>query len=174
MQSSDPFSFNGRMGRAQFWLTMIVGSSLAAALDAFPVKSHRWMLSTFGGFGESYIDYATPSEPVTVQSWVVLAAFYLLMAALYWVFFAAMVQRLHDLGRSGKWVPAVVGALLTIQAVEAVFSRPGQPITILEVAELIFMAPFCFIGAFGMLAMMFVPCASPSHTDGLDASDMRN
>jgi uncharacterized membrane protein YhaH (DUF805 family) len=133
------------------WLTMIVVGVIEGALSffPFPVSAHKVVLSPF-----SSITYPIPMKPVTAQSWGLLAVFYLLTIALFWVIAAAMVKRLHDRGRSGKWVAYFFGALAVFLALDALLSLLGPAF---EVASMIFFAPLALLGALGSLEMFFAP-----------------
>lgn len=156
MSWDNPFSFKGRVGRARFWLTMFILNVIALALSVFPVTAHTIVLGTFGGWGESSISYATPMEPVTAQSWVLFAIFYLLTTAILWIAAAAMVKRQRDIGRSARWMAYFLGALAVSTAWEAALSRPGAPLSIFEIANMIFLVPFIAIAAWRMMEMLFV------------------
>jgi len=156
MQFANLLSFNGRTGRLQVWLTMILTGVVQVATTYIPVTSHHVVLSNYGGFGEAYINYATPTEPALVQSWMFVSVFYLIATAASWIVLATLVKRLHDLGRSGKWAAVIVCALVVHLSLEAIFSSPNAPISIFEIANLIFIAPFCLVGAWGMFEIMIV------------------
>src|SRR5262245_35636125 len=139
MAWDNPFSFAGRIGRARMWLIMIVANLVGVALSVFPVSSRKVVLGT-----SSSITYAIPLEPVTAESWILLAVFYLITIALYWVVAATMVKRLHDRGRSGKWVAYVFAGLVVFTALEAVLSPLGPAF---EIAVVILFMPVAMVGA---------------------------
>ena len=156
MRFSNPLSLKGSIGRTQLWLTLVVVGVLDVALLLVPEEHHRWVLSTLGGFGESYVDYATPIKPITTLSWVLFVISNLGSLVAAWVVLAALVQRLHDLHLSGKWVLAVIGSLTVSTTLEAIYSHPGQPLSGVDVVAMLLIVPAAFVGAGGILLGLFV------------------
>ncbi len=97
----NPFLFQGRVGRAKLWLILIALSLIG--LMPIPVREHKIILSSFGGWGEDAIFYATPVEPITATNWIFWGMNGVLTLVTTWMLAAAVMQRLRDLGVSWKW-----------------------------------------------------------------------
>lgn len=167
-----PFSFRGSIGRGQLWATLLPAGAVELAASAIPVTRHHMVLSTYGGSGESYVDYATPAEPVTWLSWAFFAAFTVIMVAVFWATAAAMVKRLHDVGRSGKWVAIVFGGLALSTAIAAAPSLSNAPAPIANIASIVVLIPTCLLGVFGLFQMMVVG-GETGHRQELPEGDLR-
>jgi uncharacterized membrane protein YhaH (DUF805 family) len=157
MKWSSPFSFNGKIGRAHLWLTLVVASVIGMISDlVFPVSEHKIVLSNFGGYGESSIRYATPVEPVTILSWITFGASCLIAILLFLAINAGVVKRLHDLGQSGKWVAFFYGTVVIVTALEVALPFLGIPRTIIDVATTFLFVPICIVSGVGMFMMLFL------------------
>jgi uncharacterized membrane protein YhaH (DUF805 family) len=169
MLFADLFSFEGCIGRMEYLGTLFALSILGIPLLLIPVTSH------FVATGFSFAEYATPMEPVTPLSWAFFAAFYLLQTVAYWISFAAIVKRLHDLGRSGKWVLVVVGGLVIGIVVDAIGSRLASPLSahVLKIVAAIVLVPTALLGAWGAFEMAVMPGYAGNRYDKLPANDIR-
>jgi uncharacterized membrane protein YhaH (DUF805 family) len=96
------FSFKGRVGRAEFWLTYL-GLAVAAFVTAFV----------------ALIGVGLLSEDLAVVQAVVSAG----LAVIVWISLALNARRLHDLGHSAWWQLKWVGILFVALLVVAVLTE---------------------------------------------------
>ncbi len=172
MAWDNPFSFRGEIGRARMWFTLFGVTILGVATELLPVSQQTLLLSTYGGYGRSTISYFTPLEPITLQNWAWLAVSYALVGVLFWLLAAAAVRRLHDLGRSGKWVGYFFAGFVASSLLEAAFARPGAPLSTFDIVSMVLFVPFYAIGTWGFFEMLFIRGYRDRRTAVRDA-DMR-
>ena len=142
----NPFSFRGRIGRLRFLLTIVVAQLVQLATFFVPVERHIVVGTVpIGGL----FLYSTPIEPVNARSWAFFALFYLMAIGAFWVFAAAAVRRLHDLGYSGWWVAVVLAVSALLEAI--VFWAPAY-----WLISMIALIPFALLSGFGGFMMLFV------------------
>lgn len=149
----NPFSFQGRFSRKQFLLTVIGLGILDIIIAIIPVKEHEIVL---GRYVKGSIGYATPAEPVTVVSWVLLCASLILGIVALWIMAAAIVKRLRDLGKNSKWFLRVIGLLIAMLLLQAVLPRIGVPILAVDVIAMILLLPAALIATIGMFSLVFL------------------
>lgn len=167
----NPFSFRGGIGRARFLLFIALAELIMLPGLLLPVSGHEIRLSPPHGMAEEMVSYATPLAPASAQSWAYLMLFYALNTAGFWIMFAAIVRRMHDLDRDIKWLIVVVAVFAVHLTLEALFSRPDAPFSIFEFANLALLAPAAAIAAYGMLEMLLV--RGSSSLPQRSAGDMR-
>jgi uncharacterized membrane protein YhaH (DUF805 family) len=165
---SNPFSFKGRMGRAQFGLTLLALFFLAF-INPIPVEGHDMTRNPPGGEVSAW--YFTPVEPVTAQSWLFFALYVGWVLLLLWLSAAAVVQRLNDLGISWKWAAAVFVGWVAVLVLELGVAGPGKGFSVIDIAALIVGLPVAAVGGYGICLML-----APDHTsrrERLPDNDMR-
>jgi uncharacterized membrane protein YhaH (DUF805 family) len=157
MESNQPFSFSGRIGRMRLWLTLIIAGVINIVSEViFPVSEHYISSSSLGNFGGFAVRYATPIEPMTIRGWIVLGTFYLFQIAITWVFAAAIVKRLHDRGQSGVWLAVFFGAFVAIIIPQAVSPFFGIPTLAVDIVTLIIFIPVGILGIWGTFSLLFL------------------
>lgn len=92
------FSFRGRVGRREYWLTVIVSWVVLFAAGT--------LAAVLGGFG---LIVAVP-----------------LFGLVLWATLAILVRRLHDRGRSGWWLLLMLGPVLTLSFLGAAASTADK------------------------------------------------
>jgi uncharacterized membrane protein YhaH (DUF805 family) len=167
-----PFSFKGEIGRTELWLTTIAADIALALLGFLPVEQHSISLNVTGSWGESTVGYATALEPITLQSELFLAVFYVSQIAIFWIVGATYVKRLHDLGYSGKWLLLILASIALFSTVSlAIYSRGATSIP-LEIVKLVALLPAGLVGGYFMISMYLVRGDSGQRLR--PANDMRN
>jgi uncharacterized membrane protein YhaH (DUF805 family) len=160
MEWDNPFSFKGRIGLGRLWLTLILTSIASVILDfTIPIAQHK---ITFGSF--SSFTFAVPVEPITTHSWLLFVVRFAITIPLAWILVAAIVKRLHDHGRSGKWLLIFVSVVAGNMGLDALLSYLGLPHWLAVTVLVITLVPMCFFGLVGMLEIFLFPGRRPAHT----------
>jgi len=165
----NPFSFKGRIGRAQFWLTQSM-LGLLDLISLFPVQVHKFSRHVLGG--ETAVWYFTPVEPVTALSWVYWSLCVAWALFVVFVFLVAVVQRLNDLGISWKWVAVCFPGFVVLTVVTTLFGGPGETVSTVDIVCFILLLPIVGVFVLGMFMMMFLPGHISRH-DSMPDNDMR-
>jgi uncharacterized membrane protein YhaH (DUF805 family) len=166
------FSFRGSIGRVRFWLILFLGQLpvLLPLPEPFVVKVLSFPLAGVLG-GEAQVGYLRAEGPVTVAGWLFLASYGVAVLGAFWIFAATMTKRLHDRGRSGKWLLPLVIGLSAVIGFSYLLSRTDARFMPLDIANLIFFAVVTIFGCWLMLEMAFLPgdtfyaSNNPSETD---------
>jgi uncharacterized membrane protein YhaH (DUF805 family) len=165
------FGMSGRIGRGRALMTYIVASlvvwSASLILFLIPVDLH-WI--EFKTFVPHRIIFYWPSGTAGGLSWILFASYLALLILVYWVMAAAAVKRLHDRGRSGKWVAIYLGvfgfdtliSLLTLEVGE------GTKLAI-DFLELPLFVGLALFGVWGMCEVFLLP----PRDEASDAVDIR-
>lgn len=168
------FSFNGCIGRVQFWLILFLGQLPALLIHLpkpFVARELTFPLAGVLG-GTANVGYLQIDGAATVVDWLSLCAYGSLMASAFWVFAATMTKRLHDRGRSGKLlIPLVVG-LTAVTGFAFLLRRTDRSFIPLDVAALAFFLVVTFFGCWLMMEMAFLP-GDKFFSPNLAASDIR-
>jgi uncharacterized membrane protein YhaH (DUF805 family) len=164
-----PLSFEGRIGRAQFWLTLL-GLGVLDMINPIPVEGHDITRNPPGGEVSAW--YFTPVEPVTAQSWFFFVLYAVWIFLALWLYAAAIVQRLNDLGLSWKWAAAVFAGFVAVLVLELGVAGPGKGFSFVDILALIVGLPVAAVGGYGMYMMMLVPGHVSRHGSMPD-NDMR-
>lgn len=112
------FSFRGEIGRGAFWGTVIALSLVSAALEIvlIVVGNHT---------GETIFDPMNrpfwPHSPTGIA----ILVYWFFQIAFMWVFIAALVKRLRDVGIALKWLAIFVPVFALYGAAFAVFIPEG-------------------------------------------------
>lgn len=154
MARYNPFSFKGEIGRAKFWLFVLLANVVLRVTETIPVVRHQKVTYPLGGI--ETIAWATPREPATAASWAFLALFYALATVSVWIFLSAATRRLRDLDHSPKWLLAFLALIAANLTLETLFSRPDASYSLFEFLNLAILIPAIGIGTFGLLQMMLI------------------
>jgi uncharacterized membrane protein YhaH (DUF805 family) len=167
--STNPFSFKGRMGRAQFWLTLF-GLGVLDMINPIPVEGHDITRNPPGGEVSAW--YFTPVEPITAQSWLFFALYAVWVLLLLWLIAAAVVQRLNDLGITWKWAAAFFAGFVAVLVLELGVAGPGKGFSVIDIVALIVGLPVAAVGGYGMYMIMLASGYVSRH-DSMPDNDLR-
>lgn len=107
------FSFNGRLRRSEYWLSLLIGYDLLLILNMFlgslvsPLLNrdieelgYVWIWITTKLFSHSNGSLGPTGEPIGMVLVIISTEFIVFS----WLVLASAVKRSHDLGRNGFWV----------------------------------------------------------------------
>jgi uncharacterized membrane protein YhaH (DUF805 family) len=151
------FGFKGCIGRGPMWL-IYFGATL---VDLIPIPNglifRELDFRSFGALGGT-VDIVYPQfvSPVTYTDWALITGYFVLMFAALWIVVAAAVKRLHDRGRTGKWLALVFGGMVLETEIQLVMRGMGRDFIPLDVVDLILFATICIVGTLGMFEIFLL------------------
>jgi uncharacterized membrane protein YhaH (DUF805 family) len=152
------FGFKGCIGRGQMWLIYLLAGlvEFVPAPNGLEIREVRFRsLGALGG--EGHFAYPQIVGPVTGMDWVMMVGYFILLVGAIWIIAAAMVKRLHDRGRSGKWLVVFFGGLTLGTVISVSLRNTGSWFIPLDIFNLIFSIALCAIGVFGAFEIFVMP-----------------